>query len=354
MLALGTVDDIKDAFGETLSGSIDRIPVGEADLRIEDGVIVSLFRQALVRCLAKAKNLASDKRAVLWDSNEYDTRRVGNVLYHIHNSVLISLRFPNSRQYTVIKPSLFIEPESGGPVPEDIERTIKLGILSNQYNARFNAVMETWRQRLVPKSRTVLEFPSDCGSTFRFRMSGMPVFVGVGKAGLPPLRLRERDKPFITQGGVELAEPALVFANRRPECPAVRDVHPIRGIAQNRAFDYGLTRKGFADRVSLGIVCSQREGTKFERYFRGVLQQQTPTSSERDYLIDFPGFQTAFGLSLNIPACNGPGWMTCPEPPADTSPAEAAVTLGHNIIQSLFQKGGLERRKGMNPKPYPQ
>ena len=27
--------------------------------------------------------------------------------------------------------------------------------------------------------------------------------------------------------------------------------------------------------------------------------------------------------------------------------------LGGHVTQSLFQKGGLERRKGMNPKPYP-
>ena len=57
----GYLDGIKDAFGETLRGSIDRVPVGELDLTLEDGVIVSLFRQALVRCLQKAENLASAK-----------------------------------------------------------------------------------------------------------------------------------------------------------------------------------------------------------------------------------------------------------------------------------------------------
>ena len=170
--------------------------------------------------------------------------------------------------------------------------------VSNQYNARFNAVMQDWRERLFPKGRPVLEFPSDCGSTFRFRLSRVPKFVGVGKAGQSQLPLRDEDKPFITQGGVALSEPALVFANRRADGSVAHDAHPIRGMVENQPFDYGLTRKGLADRVLLAVVCPRREGPQFERYFRGVLQQQSPTARERDYLLDFPGFQTAFGLSL--------------------------------------------------------
>ena len=131
VLALGTIDGIKDAFGDSLRGSIDRIPVGEADLTLEDGVIVSLFRQALVRCLEKAENLASDKRAILWDATEYDTKHVGNVPYHVHNSALLSLCLISGKHYVVVKPSLFIEPSSGGAVPEEVERTIKLSVLQS-------------------------------------------------------------------------------------------------------------------------------------------------------------------------------------------------------------------------------
>ncbi len=52
VLALGTIEDIRDAFRDNIVGSIERTPVGPEDLRHEDSAVVSLMRQALVRSMA--------------------------------------------------------------------------------------------------------------------------------------------------------------------------------------------------------------------------------------------------------------------------------------------------------------
>ena len=43
VLAIGTLTDIQAAFDNRITGSVERAPIGEDDLRIEDGVVVSLF-----------------------------------------------------------------------------------------------------------------------------------------------------------------------------------------------------------------------------------------------------------------------------------------------------------------------
>ena len=40
ILALGTIDDIKDAFGDNIKGPVERTPVSPDELRYEDGAIV--------------------------------------------------------------------------------------------------------------------------------------------------------------------------------------------------------------------------------------------------------------------------------------------------------------------------
>ena len=46
VLALGTIEDIKDAFGVNIKGPVERTPVSPDELRYEDGAIVGLMREA--------------------------------------------------------------------------------------------------------------------------------------------------------------------------------------------------------------------------------------------------------------------------------------------------------------------
>ena len=66
VLAFGTIDDIKEAFGENIKGPVERTPVSPDELRYEDGAIVGLMREALVRSLANAAGVATDGHAELW------------------------------------------------------------------------------------------------------------------------------------------------------------------------------------------------------------------------------------------------------------------------------------------------
>ena len=92
ILALGTVDDIKDCFGENIKGPVERTPISPDELRYEDGAIVGLMREALVRSIAQAAGVETDGQSELWLKTPLKKVRQDDVQCHAHESVIVFLR----------------------------------------------------------------------------------------------------------------------------------------------------------------------------------------------------------------------------------------------------------------------
>ena len=315
VLALGNIEDIREAFGDNIKGSIERTPVGADDLRYEDGAVVSLMRQALVRSMAKSVGVETDGVKILWRPNVLRKVRRGSVSYSVHEAARVFLRRIGGVQYLVLLPSLKVLDQMGVEPPREIADPIKLEILGYQHNKPFNKAVNGWRETLFPKDKqAVFAFPHDSGSTFKFQVRRAPVF---GSIGLPSggrvLKLPERMQPLIKHHGVQLAEPPLLFSNKAGTTP-VKDTHPIRGILNNRPYDYPLTSRGLSSSLRIGIVCPGAEAQTLHDYIQSIHRTLTPNSKERDYLLDYPGFQTSYGLPVELPKLDSAGWITCPEP----------------------------------------
>jgi NAD-dependent SIR2 family protein deacetylase len=335
ILALGTIDDIKEAFGDNIKGPIERTPVTPTELNYEDGTIVSLMREALVRSMSEAAGVKSDGRWELWQVSPQQRGREGNFEYEVFPSVQLFLRRIGGTQYLVLKPSLKVLNKSGAELPVEVANPIKLGILGYQHNKPFNQAVNNWRRLLFPKGQgPVFEFPRDCGSTFKFKVSRSPVF---GEIGLPgggaTIATSAKLQPLLKHHGLQLPEPQLVFSNRGGT-GTVKSAHPIRGIVENRPYDYPLTARGLATSLSVGVVCPAAEAQMLRGYLHRANQSQTPSSTERDYLVDFPGFQAAYGLPMELPDPAAAGWATCPEP-SSSDPRTAASEVAERINQSI-------------------
>ena len=81
VLALGTVDAVKDAFAGEIEGQIERTPVGGRELGMQDGVVVGLFTEGLTRALAAERGLGTDGRKLLWVKDGYERRRTYGTLW---------------------------------------------------------------------------------------------------------------------------------------------------------------------------------------------------------------------------------------------------------------------------------
>ena len=70
------------------------------------------------------------------------------------------------------------------------------------------------------------------------------------------------------------------------------------------------------------------------RIFNPIHKTLTPSRTERDYLLDFPGFQTAYGLPVELASPGSPGWITCPEP-STSGRVQGALDVGRFINRSI-------------------
>lgn len=335
--ALGLMDDIKDIFGAGIEGRIERTPVSPADFRFEDGAIVSLMRQAFVRSLASDCNVPTDGRSELWLNQLAKKSQHGGQEWRVHESVIVFLRQFNDRQYAVLKPSLRILDEHGGEAPSEVAKVVKQRELSNQYNSLFNSAIDKWRKFLFANSGsgTVnFDFPQSGNSSCRFRIRRSPIFARIGqKRPGRSVSISENHKPLIEQEGFELSEPSLAFCGRYGT-NIVTDTHPIRGVVENRPYDYPLTQKGLLPSLRIGVICPEPEATTLRSYLHKIQQSHFPSDSERDYLVDYPGFSQAYGQPIEIPDPGAQGWKALSEP-SSGGLHEATRSIAHRITRAI-------------------
>lgn len=335
ILALGKTEDIKKAFSNRLKGPIERLPVVPKDLRYENGAIIQLMRKALVRSLAETAELSTDGESVLWRHQHIE--RQNDPPLFAYESLLVSLRWIGSKLFAVLKPSIKVLDGNGTEVSREVEGALKLRILGYQHNNKFNIVMNEWRLLLLPESTSPtvgIEFPAGRGSAFKFHIKRAPAF---GQIGLPHSK-QSRALPKSIQGliqyrGLQLPEPQLLFHSRHGT-GTVTDTHPIRGVVQNRPFDFPLTTKGLSPELRIGVICPVDETAVLAKFLNSSNRVLRPTQSDLDYLLDYPGFQKAFGLPLDISEPDTPGWHSIHEP-TDREQRAASRYVAQQIISAI-------------------
>jgi len=155
------------------------------------------------------------------------------------------------------------------------------------------------------------------------------VFAKIGEHRKPPITLSPVVERAVTQTGLRLAEPQLRFS-RKTGPGFVSDTQPIRGMVNNRPFDFTLTGNKFNPEVRVGIICPSRDSMKLSQYLAAIHSTKTPDSKD-EYLLTYPGFAQAFGLPLNLSKPGDGGWVDISEPSSGASPSSGATELARNI-----------------------
>lgn len=331
VLALGTLDEIRQTFSGLIEGEITRTPISERELAITGGVVTSVLTKAVVKALAESRGLRVDeKRDVLWDEARGRAATARGTDCVVYDAAAIFLRRYAGKQYLVVKPTIHAEAKGGGELPEETIMELKRQLLTKQYNRQFNDATNAWRERLFPRGSAVVEFPPNTGSAFRFNISRSPAFAGISEGGgRPRPNLSQRDRRSIVHKGFEVREPALLFSNRQGS-GLVKDTNPLRGIVENQPYDYVLTREGFQDTVRVGVICPTRDSQRLANYLNGLQHKRAP-DSKFEYLLEYPGFAQAFGLPLDLPRPQGNAWQACPEVDPSLDEKSGSVALVQNL-----------------------
>jgi hypothetical protein len=337
VLCLGLLDTIKDIFKDDIKGTVERVPVDNRDLYYENGAMNSLMKSALVDALAFQEGLSTDGRDIIWETSAYEQKSFEGQKLQISRAAIIFIRSMSQGLYLVIKPSIHITNSAGEEVCPEIAKALKNKILSSQYNKQFNQEMDYWRKKLfAPDRQVTFEYPPNCGSTFRFKIRTAPVFSAIGQAGQNRISILPNMQPLISQKGIIIQEPSLVFLNKSGS-GLINDIHPIRGLVQARPYDFNLTLQGLAPSISLGVICPRNETIKLKEYLHQSQVQHAVPKTMQDHLLDYPGFNFAYGTPLEIPTPGESGWVTCPEPNTELNAKEGSLELARYINSAVSQ-----------------
>jgi len=334
VLAISTLTEIKDVFSASLVGDITRVPISGWDLSIDQGVIVSILTDALVRAIADARGLESDNRRLVWERHHISETEVHGVRCRIHNAALVYMRRYGRKQYFLLMPTIRGIDENGLRLPLETEKELRRRILTTQYNKKFNDAIEHWRSILFPEKITVFEFPPESGSGFKFSVKSIPAFARIS-APRPqrPIQIPRSVERHISYTGTQYEEPKLAFCNKQGDGYA-QDTHQLRGILRYQPYDYPLTLKGIAPDVAVGVVCPGGYGNRLAEYLAN-LHQRVEVDSKKEYLLEYPGFSQAFGVPLELPRPGGHGWVECPLPHPNSESRVGAAQLRRSIVQSI-------------------
>lgn len=333
IFAFGSVQDIQDAFREYLIGKIIRVPIDTKELTYDYSVIKSLIISALVKGFS-TKGLNSDNRHILWKSTSKSSKIIKGIDVKVFDAVMLSLKSFRGKFYLLLKPTVEGRNLDGTPIDREINQELKRLLLTKQYNAQFNDVLDGWRKILLPNKRTLVAYPNGQEDAFTFNISYAPIFAKIGSNGNErQISLPQPIQRYVKQEGIQLDEPSLVFSNNQAD-GFVLDSHQLRGILRNQPFDFGLTKSGMLPNVSIGVICPANDRQKFTR-FLASLHQRVKVDSKKEYLLDYPGFSHAFGLPLSLPEPNQNGWHYCGEPNPQDDKKSGATFLRAEIIKNI-------------------
>jgi hypothetical protein len=333
VLAFGTVDDIKRAFAGKIAGEIRRGFISEKELAMSDGIVISMLTGALLKAIAGAQGFNTDGKHQIWLTTPRGNQVVLNTRCRIHDAARLYLRRFGGKQYLIVKPTIKGSAVDGGSLPQHIEDELKRQILTKQYNKQFSDALSQWTKLIFSNSPTVFEFPANCASAFRFSVKRVPILGSICEPKARQLNLRPEVSRHCKIVGTKFIEPPLVFSNKRGDA-YVSDIYPVRGITENRPYDFSLNHRGLGNEIKLGIICPIPDANRLTGFLNRLHQRRSP-ETKQEYLLEYPGFANAFGLPLDIPQTTSKGWVGFLEPATTCDAKAGAIELSAKITRAI-------------------
>jgi NAD-dependent SIR2 family protein deacetylase len=295
VFALGTLTEISNVFKDRIKSEIKREPISKHDIE-NVSAFKSLMLQAILKYFALNSKLETNfknkiwQKAVLGKSNGID----------IHKSVSLSLYFDKNYSYLTFTPTVFLT--SLNEISKIQKQQISKNWLEKVYNNKYDELLESWNTLLFNNQRLKFECPINSGTGFEFQISNNTAFgeINVLDPNFNAYLSRNYNTKQTQFRGVQFLEPQLVFRNAVSNME-FKDYHPMRGLVNNRPYDVNLNGVIFSNEINLSVICNSSYSNKFLKFLLGLQTKHSTENINPDYLIDYPGFLSAFNIPLNIP-----------------------------------------------------
>ncbi|MEK7950449.1 SIR2 family protein [Luteolibacter sp. Y139] len=322
-LAFAETSDVLAAFSDAITGE----PISDAltEVQLEkDPRILSLVRRALVQSIAKLLGLGTDSNRRVWETTSYDKHTFNGTRYGIHRAMSLRLESINGKTHVAIMPEVVATLPDGQLADFEATKDIRIKVYGYQHNDVFDRDISYWVRQMKET-----DLPAIGGGTFR--ISRAPIYAGLVQRGFSALP--EDIQRHVTQRGLVVPDANLVFSSANGSTE-VRNVNPLKGLVQNRPWDFQLTSSGLSPSIEIAAICPPQDAGKIRRFLSQFQESSDPGKSERDYVQPFPGFSGAFGIPLKLPSQGQPGWATLDDSISGTGLVPSKM-LAHRICQAL-------------------
>ncbi|SHG78228.1 hypothetical protein SAMN04488109_1810 [Chryseolinea serpens] len=299
VFAIATLSTIHKVFKGRLKGEILRVPISKQDVG-KVTAFSALMLKAILRGLTSNKDLAHNSKDKLWLKREERITAVSNTKIGIHKAIHVSLFFDLHATYAFLSFKPTVELSSAEEISREVRQSLSKGYLEKLRNKQYEEFLEEWKIVLFDGENLKFQYPNNSGTGFEFSISNNTSFaeVLVADPNFRAFHPKVYDKRRTQHKGIQLLEPQLVFSNS--QAAPSRDFHPMRALINHRPYDYPLNGQVYSSEINVGVICGQKYADKFYK-FLNELHQKHRAEVNPDYLLDYPGFSSAFKIPINVP-----------------------------------------------------
>lgn len=334
IIAMGNQSEILACFGREVGEQLAQVPISPKELFFEDGVVVSVLREGLVRSLATGglRAATEHRRWYLFDPSKRATYRWGNDVAVYYPAVLMRFEQRAGQLFLSLIPEPYLPSnEQPATLPERSLAPLKAELVGKQWNKTFNADLNMWRRQLGLTTARECVFPAGHETGFRYKILSGPLIIQVYDRTLSRSASAPRGASSLYQHrfkAFELPEPELQFARGR-------DLHPIRGLTQSGPIELSAGFASPRSELRLGIICPDSVTRQLVTFLSALHNPHRNIETKAEYLYEYPGFATAFQLPLRTPQPSEEGWVTVPSQTRSGVPSQAFQELSERITAAI-------------------
>ena len=329
-LMLTSIADLQSALGPSMMAAPVAIAISIEELT-RDTRIQSLMRRALVHDVAKCCLLETDGRRV-WEPSPHETRIFDRRSFAIHRALSLRLAILKGKAYVLLSPDIVAKTAGGEIAEEEATKVLRNAVYGYQHNDVFDADLKRWTCRIT--NVEILDFGGQ-----HFFIGKTPLYAGLFQPKQLPLSAEWQR--FSTFGGFVVEDAKLIFSSKSGQGEA-KDANPLKGLVQNRPWDYSVTSSGLSTTAEVAAICPADHARDLERFLCQLSERSDPNSTELDYLQPFPGFAAGFSLPL-VHARPGEATWQVFAASVSGSPLQCAKQIARAICASL------DRIRSLNP-----
>jgi len=333
VFALGSLSEINTVFRPYIKSKIQREQISRYDIE-NVSAFKNLMLTALLKYFCSTKEVLSNYKDKIWFKNP--SSNDGEV--SIHKAAYVSLYFDRNPVfgYLALAPTVYLD--SDNEIHKSRKQQISKKILEKLFNDKYDHELQLWTTTLFSNRKLVFEYPFQSGTGFEFQISSNTAF---GEIDV----LDNKYRPAVPQyynykqtqfRGVQFLEPQLIFKNISSNND-FKDFHPMRGLINNRPYDVNLNGIIHSNEIELSVICASNYANRLFTFLSGLNVKHPTQGKNADYLIDYPGFASAYNIPINIPVVEDDSSWIDINFSADNGKEthENAIALAHQITDKL-------------------